>query len=90
MYLNIWLRYPIQYVPHLLTPRLLRQLAMQNRGCAVVNRGPPALRLMRHAARQLHFDTASSEGTIFSLGGQTRRVGGWTRFGKLTLTLTSY
>jgi len=31
----------------------------------------------------------SSAGTIFSLGGQTRRVGGWTRSGKLTLTLTS-
>ena len=32
----------------------------------------------------------SSTGTIFSLDGQTLRVGGWTRSGKLTLTLTSY
>jgi len=32
---------------------------------------------------------ASSAGTMFSLGGQTRRMGGWTRSGKLTLTLTS-
>jgi len=32
---------------------------------------------------------ASSAGTIFSSGGQTRRVGGWTRSGKLTLTLLS-
>jgi len=32
----------------------------------------------------------SSAGTIFSLGGQTRRVGEWTRSGELTLTLTSY
>ena len=31
-----------------------------------------------------------SAGTIFSLGGHKRRVGWWTRSGKLTLTLTSY
>ena len=33
---------------------------------------------------------SSNAGTIFSLCEQTRRVGGWTRSGKLTLTLTSY
>ena len=44
----------------------------------------------RITSRHLVFRlTVSSAGTIFSLGGQTRRVGGWTRSGKLTLILTS-
>ena len=41
--------------------------------------------LSGHISQKLRIRTSS-----ISLGVQTRRVDGWTRSGKLTLTLTSY